>query len=326
MRLSIVKLTVIFCLLLFLAAAHERQQHLGIDSTTRMFYDSFRRMLEPAQLQANECQSHIDFPWEKLRSYSASSRRAALDTVVARCRCERVDDKLVLTSSFPAGVDADEQLFSMSIARYRLTNEKGEAVKLKPSVCTTGFGYEPAYPFRGDESGSTDANGASRVTVSASTLLEGTPANVSGALSVSCKLATAFDYVRLTRQHVGKNIRLGSTTLRLLSMDKVSAVVKVVSGRGDFDYLITRSNNLPYRNGITSSIKLAQQDYDYLVSVKDFTLEAFAPYFQKNRERLLRKDSVKELTVIKSEGEIVNLYLYKVSTSIEQVFVLPISA
>jgi hypothetical protein len=320
-----VKLTAAFCFLLFWAVAHQRQQHLGVDSTTKMFYDSFKRMLTPAQLQATECQSHIDFPWEKLRRYSASSRRAALDTVVARCQCERVDDKLVLTSSFPVGVDADEQIFSMSIARHRLTDEKGAAVKLKPSVCAAGFGCEPAFPFRRDESGSIDAKGTSRVTVSASTMLEGTPTSVDGALSVSCKLATAFDYVRLTRQHVGKNIRLGSTTLRLLSMDQVSAVVKVVSGSGNFDYLITSSNNLPYSNGITSSIKLAQQDYDYLLSVKDLTLEDFAPYFQRNRERLLRKDSVKELTVIKSEGEIVNLYLYRVSTSIEKIFVLPIS-
>lgn len=297
------------------AAAQKRQKAEPTDIIREMLYAQYKDLFQSAATSAADTQKDYVFPWANTAAPTGAALSEALDSLTGHFICTKGADELLLKSKFPANVDIDRGCFSMRVANVQLKNEKGMAVRVDTSINFVSFGSEFRSSFQTDSSGNTTSQSISRITVSRSIGLKDKPKKIGGTITVACSLAAGYDYVKLTSKDVGRDIRLGEVTLKLLSVNGPCAVVKVVSGSNNFDYKVTNSNNEPYM-GMSSKLNFAQLDYDFLSQPTALDKATFDAYYLTNKDRMLGKDTVRDVVVIKGAGSIGNLYLYKPASKV----------
>ncbi|WP_320053366.1 hypothetical protein [uncultured Acetobacteroides sp.] len=292
------------------AVAQKRQKVEATDIIREMLYAQYKDLFQSAGTPTADTQKDYVYPWANAVAPTGAALSEALDSLMGRFTCTKGADELLLKSKFPANVDIDRGCFSMRVANVLLKNEKGLAVRVDTSINFVQFGSEFSSSFQTDSSGNTTSQSISRITVGRSIGLKDKPKKIGGTITVACSLAAGYDYVKLTSMDVGKEIRLGEVTLRLLSVNGPTAVVKVISGSNDFSYKVANSNNEPYM-GMSAKLNFAQQDYDFLSQPNALDKATFDAYYLSNKDRMLSKDAVRDVVVIKGAGPIGNLYLYK---------------
>jgi len=290
-------------------------QKKQVDFIKDLLYAQCKGVFKPADKPSTITQKEYAFPWSKTSKIEKTSLEAALDSLMSGISCSKSGDELKVQSKFPANVDVDSKLFSMSIRSISLQNEKGMAVSLDTSMNFVSFGSEFHSSFETDSSGNTISTNTKRQTVSRSVGIKNAAKSIKGSLAITCCIVDGYDYVRIQPSDAGKEISFGGVKLKVLSVKGQVAAIKVVEGSINFDYLVADSNNEPYM-GMSSKLSFAQQDYDFFSMPNAFDKATFDAYYISNKERMLSKDAVRDVIVVKGAGSIGNLYLYKPASKV----------
>lgn len=304
-----------FCFLLMVVSifyfdclAQKKKGFANDDFLKEMIYENYKQIFQEAKLTTSTQKSYV-FPWKKTLDMDKTACERAMDTVAANFVLEREENDLKITSSFPANFKVEGNLFSLTILKYDLKNEKGDSVELGTNINFINFGNKFSSSFSIDSDGNSTSSNTNTVTFSRAVALKTDAEKIEGEIIVESRLITGYDFVKVTSADVGKEISFSNVKLKLVSINKNVAVFKLLEGNSELDYLITGPDDKPYNGGV-AKIKIAQQDYDYFKANPKITLKDFTPYYEANKNRMLSKDAVKDLLVFVGEGEIVNFYMY----------------
>jgi len=278
------------------------------DFMKEMIFSQFKNIFHSEKLVATSRTNYI-FPWERTAMLDKANLSVSLDTVAKNFSCTTSNNEIKIESKFPANIKIEASLFSINVIDYKLKNEQGQVVELNTDMNFVGFGNEFTSSFETDSLGNTESREQNTITVNRTISLKTNADKLVGSITVEGKLIVGYDYKKITKSDIGNEIVFNSQKFKVLAISKGNAVLKTIEGNGEFDYLVTGGNNLPY-NGMTAKSQMAQQDYDYFSTLSPFTMTEFSPYYEKNKERLLSKGLNRDIIIIKCDGEIENLYIY----------------
>lgn len=297
--------------------AQKKKGAKEVDFIKEMVYEQYKNVFHPSGTPSKLVVKDYVFPWKRVGALDADRLSAALDSVAGRFSCKVANGELLLSSRFPANFSFDQELFSLDV-EGQLVNENNEPVDFSKGVNMLNFGCEFGSSSLVDADGNTVTSSVKRITVRRSFSLMSQPKKVKGLLSVRCGLVSGYHYIKFSKDDVGKELQLGDTKLRLLAVSGRVAVLKMVEGSTKLDYLVTGSADLPY-SGMSKRVVVAQSDYDFFSKPNAFDKTIFDGYFGKNRDRIMSKDAVRDVMVLKADGDIANIYFYQPNDSVERV-------
>lgn len=311
-------LAIVFSIISMSAFAQKKQSSAGGDFMKDMLYDQLKSAVTPSSKLTTSTIKDYSFPWDNTLKNDKPSLANALDTIDKNFICEKDDDNLEIKSSFPPNYKIESELFNIEILKVDLKNEKREAVELNTNMKFINFGNKFHSSFSADSDGNTSSENTNTITVNKTVPIKTVSEKIEGTISVKSSFITGYNTQKLTSADIGKEIVFNGQKIKLISINKNIAIIKMIEGSADFDYLITNSNNQPYNGGLTK-MKIAQQDYDYFAAKPNQTVKEFTPYYESNKDRIFSKDSVKDLLILTSDGEITNLYIYSHSEELSKI-------
>lgn len=292
------------------AIAQKKQTSDETDFMKGMIFSQFKSIFQPDEKLNTSTQKNYVFLWDKTTKIDKTLLSNSLDTVSKNFICEKNGDEIEIKSKFPSNFQVERDLFSIDILDYKLKNEKDETITLETNMNFLNFGNEFSSSIENDSSGNTVSKTENVITLNRPVSLKTIAEKIVGSITIEAKFIVGYDYIKITKSDIGQVIASEKQKFKILSINKGIAIIKVIEGNDKFDYLVTSSNNQPYNGGSTKTT-MAQEDFDFFSSNPKFTMKEFSPYYEKNKERLLSKDLNRDIVIIKSDGEIANLYLYK---------------
>ena len=310
MKTKLLPLGLFLSFLSLAAMAQKKQASDKTDFMKEMIFSQFKSIFQPDEKLMTGTKKNYTFLWDKTAKIDRTLLSNSLDTLAKNLSCEKDEDKIEIKSKFPSNVQVEKDLFSIDILDYNLKNEKAETVAIETNMNFLNFGNEFSSSFESDSSGNTVTKTKNVITINRPVTLKTKSEKISGSMTIDAKFIVGYDDIKITKSDIGKEIVFNKQKLKILSINQGIAVVKVLEGNGKFDYLVTSSNNQPYFGGSTKTT-MAQEDFDFFSGNPKFSMAEFSSYYDKNKERLLSKELNRDIVIIKSDGEIANLYLYK---------------
>ncbi len=310
MKTKLLTFGLLFSFLTLSVSAQKKQTSGKNDFMKEMIFSQFKSIFQPDEVVNANTRKDYVYPWNKTLKMDKTALSNSLDTVAKNFLCEKSNDEINIKSKFPSNFQVERELFSVDILDYNLKNGKGAPIVLQTNMNFLNFGNEFSSSFVNDNEGNTETKNENVITLNKPVRLKTDAEQIAGSITVEAKFITGYDYIKITKSDIGQVVDFKSQKFKILSINKGIAIIKILEGDEKFDYLVTSSNNQPY-NGGSNKTTMAQEDFDFFSNNSKFTKEEFDPYYEKNRERLLSKDLKRDIIIIKSDGEIANLYLYK---------------
>ena len=297
-----------------------------LDLVKTMMFESLKMSFPQNAVPAsNKLKTDYTFPWLEVAKYEKSAISSELKNFVNSYEIKKEEEELVLFSSFAENFDVIEKHLSIEIVNQQIKNEKGLAVVLEPKSKYINLSSTSSSIEETDSTGEViGVKNSSFYTVEK--IFETTNAfkQITGTITIETKHLLSYSFKKITKSDIGKEIVYGSNKIKVLSFEKNVFTYQLIEGDGEFSHFATNSNDVPYKDN-TSRSKVSQQDVDFVNSHPNFTQEDVNLYVESIRELLAQKKIVKNIFVVRYDGNVSNVYFYKPDTYITESTVLKIA-
>ncbi len=306
----------IVLLLLFIsnavANAQQAMTNEKEDLVKSMMFESLKMSFpQDAPPASNKLKTNYVFPWVEAAKSDSNLLKEELDNFVNRYELKFDGENLILTSSFSENINVNEKNMSIDISEQKLKNESGAAVKLKSKsknlFINTKVTLKDEFDTAGNVIGSKESSIAE---IEKNLETETAFKHLNGTLKVSTKYLTSYDYIKITAADIGKEIVFGANKIKVLSIKDNVFTYELLEGDGDFKLFATNANDVSYKDNVTKS-KVSQQDIDFVTSHPNFTQEDVNQYYASIKDLLTQKKIVKNIYVVRFDGNVSSVYFYK---------------
>lgn len=272
-------------------------------------YGNMKKTFQTKKTLPNSVKSKTEFVWEKVSKIDKSKLSAHFDFLTKNFVYTIEHDKLELKAKFPEKVEYDQSFIDFKIDSYSLKNEKGAIVDLYTNINVTNFGSESCTP-KSEDNIESSFNNEYCQTVNQSINLKSSPVSLKGTITLDASITLSYDKIKLTKADIGKEFTFNNGKYKLLSNSNGLVMIQSLGGDGEFECMITNTENKAY-NGGRSKSKMSMEDFNFANNNPTFTEEQFNIYFESIKAKLKEKKIEKNIYVFNFDGEAVNLYLYK---------------
>ncbi len=296
-----------------------------LDFLKKMMYSSLQ-MSFPQNVTppSNKIKTDYTFPWLSLPKVDPSSFKNELKNFVNKYEFRLDDITLVLFSSFSDKVEISEKYLSIDIINQQLKDEKGAVVEIKPASKYVDLSYgSVSIEIYDDQGEVVDYKDSSYINIDKSFDVKGDYNQLTGTVTVETKQLVSYSYKKITTADIGKEIIFGTNKMKVLSIKNNVFTYQLLDGDGEFSHFATNQNDEAYKDN-TSRSKVSQQDIDFVNSHPNFTQEDVNQYVESIKDLIAQKKIVKNIFVVRYDGNVSNVYLYQPETYITETKVVKV--
>lgn len=296
-----------------------------LDFLKKMMYPSLQMSFpQNATPPSNKIKTDYTFPWLSLPQVDPTSFKNELKNFVNKYEFRLDDITLVLFSSFSNDFEISEKYLSIDIINQQLKDEKGAVVEIKPASKYVDLSYGSVSIEIFDDQGEVvDYKDSSYINIDKSFDVKGDYNQLTGTVTVETKQLVSYSYKKITTADIGKEIIFGSNKMKVLSIKNNVFTYQLLEGDGEFSHFATNQNDEAYKDN-TSRSKVSQQDIDFVNSHPNFTQEDVNQYVESIKDLIAQKKIVKNIFVVRYDGNVSNVYLYQPETYITETKVVKV--
>jgi len=281
-------------------------------------------------------------PWEALKNNDPKILAAALDTVSQYAKLKTTINgfgttQLELQSHFPVNSTNNDKLINVKITQSKLKDSLNQEVKLNESV-STSYGVK-SYSSYSKENNINYKWQTLNLFIGIDSKIKST--NISGSVTFKAEAITGYNYVKITKNDIGKEFVLKNQKFKVIDIWENKVVLSPVNTMSidiefkyvnmndnsqqikslsffEFNKLKDKDSTITYFRG-ESMTKVYKKVYDQFKKDSTITYENFSKnLYQPCLDMINNKDKkLKEsyflgpkYTIIVTAGPIENLYLY----------------
>jgi hypothetical protein len=296
-----------------------------LDFLKKMMYSSLQMSFpQNATPPSNKIKTDYTFPWLEIQEIDKAAFTNELKNFVNKYEFRLDDITLVLFSSFSNNFEISEKYLSIDIINQQLKDEKGAVVEIKPASKYVDLSYKSVSIEIYDDQGEVvDYKDSSYINIDKSFDVKGDYNQLTGTVTVETRQLVSYNYKKITTADIGKEIIFGSNKMKVLSIKNNVFTYQLLEGDGEFSHFATNKNDEAYKDN-TSRSKVSQQDIDFVNSHPNFTQEDVNQYVESIKDLIAQKKIVKNIFVVRYDGNVSNVYLYKPETYITETKVVKV--
>lgn len=296
-----------------------------LDFIKKMMFESLKMSFpQNAEPISNKLKTDYVFPWLEIATFDKAAITNEITNFVNKYDVKLDEKNVVLFSSFSENFDVKEKYLNIEIIGQQLKNETGVAILLKPKSDYLDLNSKSTFSEELDSNGNVVSSKESFVYDLEKTFESKTSfKHINGTITVETKHLESYSFKKITHSDIGKEIVFGLNKIKVLSIKDNVFTYQLIEGDGEFSHFATNENDISYKDNYSRN-KVSQQDIDFVKLHPHFTQADVNQHFDSIKDLINEKKIIKNIYVVKYDGNVANVYFYKPADYIKSTKVLKI--